>query len=57
MPHHEDDERSPHFWRGLAALALMEAERTTDPQTQQVLRQIADDYFRLAEQVEAKASR
>jgi hypothetical protein len=56
MPRNEDEERSPHFWRGLAELALMEAERTMDPQTQQVLRHIADDYFRLAEQVEARVS-
>ena len=39
----------------LAELALM-SRTPTDPQTQQDLRHIADDYFRLAEQVEAKAS-
>ena len=52
-----ENERSAHFWKALAELALKEAERTLDADTQAALRSIAREYFELAQQIDAKASR
>ena len=52
----ETPERSAEHWRRLAQQALIEAEIAMDPEVQDVLRAIAQDYMMLAQQAEAKAS-
>jgi hypothetical protein len=50
------DHRAGAYWRGRARRALVQAELTTDPQVQAMLKEIAEDYWALAEKAEASRS-
>ena len=50
------DHRAGTYWRGRARQALVQAELTTDPDVQAILKEIGEDYRALAEKAEAPRS-